>query len=60
LNKQESLKLEKKVLSTLNLFLKNGDKIIAAISGGADSVFLLEMVSGKRRHLLPKRLFQVD
>lgn len=44
MNKQEAKKLEKKIIETLNLFIKNGDTIIAAISGGPDSVFLLEII----------------
>lgn len=44
MNQQEAKKLEKKVIEVLNLFLQNGDTVIAAISGGADSVFLLEII----------------
>lgn len=41
MNNQESKKLELKVLSTLKHYIRKNDTIIAGISGGQDSVFLL-------------------
>lgn len=44
MNQQEAKKIEKNIINTLNLFVQNGDTVIAAISGGPDSVFLLHML----------------
>lgn len=44
MNNQESKKLELKVLSTLKHYIRKTDTIIAGISGGPDSVFLLHFL----------------
>jgi len=44
MNKQESKKLEKKVLNTLSKYIKKDNCIIAGISGGPDSIFLLYLL----------------
>lgn len=41
MNKQESKKLELKVLNTLKRYIQKNDTVVAGISGGPDSVFLL-------------------
>lgn len=44
MNLQEAKKLENKVLKNLENHLKKNDTVILALSGGPDSVFLLEML----------------
>lgn len=44
MNPQELQKLEKKALSILEKYIKKNDVVVAAISGGADSIFLLEIL----------------
>src|SRR3989338_1241185 len=43
MNNQESKKLEKKVVEILRKYIKKNDKIILGVSGGPDSIFLLQM-----------------
>jgi len=51
MNLQEIKKVEKSVIETLEQYIKKNDTIIAGISGGADSVFLL--------HILEKMPFKI-
>lgn len=44
MNKQESKKLELKVLNTLKNYIQKTDTVVAGISGGPDSVFLLHFL----------------
>ncbi|PIR54998.1 tRNA lysidine(34) synthetase TilS [Candidatus Peregrinibacteria bacterium CG10_big_fil_rev_8_21_14_0_10_36_19] len=44
MNIQEIKKIEKNVIETLKMFVQENDTIIAGISGGADSVFLLHIL----------------
>ncbi|PIZ75288.1 tRNA lysidine(34) synthetase TilS [Candidatus Peregrinibacteria bacterium CG_4_10_14_0_2_um_filter_38_24] len=41
---QEAKKLEKSIFETLSKHIKKGEKVILGLSGGADSVFLFEML----------------
>ncbi|MCX6735244.1 MAG: tRNA lysidine(34) synthetase TilS [Candidatus Peregrinibacteria bacterium] len=44
MNPQESKKLETKILTILKQHIQNGDTVVAGISGGPDSIFLLELL----------------
>ena len=44
MNQQEAKKLEKHILETLTKHLKKGQRVIAGISGGPDSIFLLHFL----------------
>lgn len=44
MNLQEAKKLEKKILETLKKYIKNNDTVVAGISGGPDSMFLLHFL----------------
>lgn len=44
MNQQESKKLETKILTILKQHIQNGDTVVAGISGGPDSIFLLELL----------------
>ncbi|MBI4235161.1 tRNA lysidine(34) synthetase TilS [Candidatus Peregrinibacteria bacterium] len=44
MNKQEAKKLEEKILKILNTHLTKNTKLITAVSGGGDSVFLFHML----------------
>lgn len=44
MNLQEAKKLEEKVLETLRKYIKTGDTVVAGISGGPDSMFLLHFL----------------
>ncbi len=44
MNHQESRKLETRLFSTLKKYLKDGDCVVAGISGGPDSIFLLYLL----------------
>lgn len=45
INPQEAKKLEAKILKILQLYIKKNDTIVAGISGGPDSTFLLHMLN---------------
>ncbi|MBU1151720.1 tRNA lysidine(34) synthetase TilS [Patescibacteria group bacterium] len=45
MNKQESKKLEKKVLNKLSSIIAPSHAVVVGISGGSDSVFLLELLN---------------
>lgn len=44
MNQQESKKLETKILAILKRHIQEGDTVVAGISGGPDSIFLLELL----------------
>lgn len=44
MNHQESKKLETRILEILKKYIQKGDTIVAGISGGPDSIFLLELL----------------
>lgn len=44
MNSQESQKLENKLLTTLKNYLQDSDCVVAGISGGPDSIFLLYLL----------------
>ncbi|MBI2634531.1 hypothetical protein HYW82_02600, partial [Candidatus Peregrinibacteria bacterium] len=44
MNSQESQKLKDKVLKKLHQYIEKSDTVIAAISGGPDSMFLLHFL----------------
>lgn len=44
MNHQESKKLETKILTILKQHIQDGDTVVAGISGGPDSIFLLELL----------------
>jgi len=45
MNTQEAKKLEDKVLQTLKKYIQDTDTVIVGVSGGADSIFLLNILS---------------
>lgn len=45
MNPQEAKKLETKILTILKKHLENGDTVVAGISGGPDSIFLLYLLA---------------
>lgn len=44
MNQQEAKKLETRILTILKHHIQNGDTVVAGISGGPDSIFLLELL----------------
>lgn len=52
MNPQEAKKLEKHVEAILAKYLRAKDTVIAAISGGADSVFLLHMLAQTKAKII--------
>lgn len=52
MNPQEAKKLEKRIEAILTKYLTAKDTVIAAISGGADSVFLLHMLAQTKAKII--------